>query len=295
VSETPLYVRAMLSLKGEEYRVWAYLHWRQGANESSWPKQEKIASDLGLTAEGVRKIMARLEAKGWVRILRPSHTAPGTKTEYQVTEPENTPTTVGVNTPTDVGAKGENHPNGHTSITPMAGGVNTPTAVPQHKEEHYQGTLPGNNTPPVVPQGTGGRDVLFERFWEAYPRKVGKDAARRAFAKRKPDTALLAKMLDAIETQMESQTPEERTAIATLLDGEMPKAPMLDSSREEKMAFRAMLQTKINDLLRSMRNGTGQAARVVPAPNKGNTDGKKRARIEDILYDKLLDPVAGSV
>lgn len=42
---------------------------------------------------------------------------------------------------------------------------------------------------------------LFNRFWSAYPRKVGKDAARKAFAKRKPDEALLALMSKAIAAQ----------------------------------------------------------------------------------------------
>lgn len=44
----------------------------------------------------------------------------------------------------------------------------------------------------------------FNTFWEAYPKKVGKDAARKAFDKRKPDEALLAKMLAAIRVQVQS-------------------------------------------------------------------------------------------
>jgi hypothetical protein len=42
---------------------------------------------------------------------------------------------------------------------------------------------------------------LFNRFWAAYPKKAGKDAARTAFAKRKPDEALLGQMLAAIDGQ----------------------------------------------------------------------------------------------
>lgn len=42
-------------------------------------------------------------------------------------------------------------------------------------------------------------DGLFELFWKAYPRKVGKDAARKAFDKRKPDDKLLGDMVKAIE------------------------------------------------------------------------------------------------
>lgn len=44
----------------------------------------------------------------------------------------------------------------------------------------------------------------FGEFWSAYPRKVGKDAARKAFAKRKPDAELLAKMLAAVAIQAKS-------------------------------------------------------------------------------------------
>ncbi|MCX7504540.1 hypothetical protein [Delftia tsuruhatensis] len=44
----------------------------------------------------------------------------------------------------------------------------------------------------------------FGEFWSAYPRKVGKDAARKAFAKRKPDADLLAKMLAAVAVQAKS-------------------------------------------------------------------------------------------
>lgn len=51
------------------------------------------------------------------------------------------------------------------------------------------------------PAGGGGLAARFEAFWQAYPRKVGKDAARRAFDKRKPDAALLQRMLAAIQAQ----------------------------------------------------------------------------------------------
>ncbi|MGN1057203.1 MAG: hypothetical protein ACI4QS_10880 [Comamonas sp.] len=46
---------------------------------------------------------------------------------------------------------------------------------------------------------------LFNRFWVAYPRKIGKDAARSAFAKRKPDEAMLGQMLSAIDAQKQTE------------------------------------------------------------------------------------------
>lgn len=56
-----------------------------------------------------------------------------------------------------------------------------------------------SNTP-SLPKGGG-----FDEFWSAYPKKVGKDDARKAFMRRKPDDELLASMLAAIAAQRESQ------------------------------------------------------------------------------------------
>lgn len=58
----------------------------------------------------------------------------------------------------------------------------------------------------VTPKAPKGAELLdlFDSFWAAYPRKVGKDAARRAFDKRKPDAGLLRLMLDAIADQAAS-------------------------------------------------------------------------------------------
>lgn len=52
-----------------------------------------------------------------------------------------------------------------------------------------------------TPKAPKGADVRFEAFWKAYPSKVGKDAARKAFDKRKADDPLLALMLAAIDAQ----------------------------------------------------------------------------------------------
>lgn len=46
---------------------------------------------------------------------------------------------------------------------------------------------------------------LFDEFWKAYPNKVGKDAARKAFDKRKPKRELLDSMLAALATQRTSK------------------------------------------------------------------------------------------
>ena len=70
------------------------------------------------------------------------------------------------------------------------------------------------NSTPIAP--TGGttdaekqaeteRAMLFERFWLYYPRKVGKQAARRAWDRLKPDLLLCSKMSQALKRQMSSE------------------------------------------------------------------------------------------
>lgn len=45
----------------------------------------------------------------------------------------------------------------------------------------------------------------FEEFWKAYPRKQGKENAKRAFEKRKPDRSLLTQMLQALSQHSASE------------------------------------------------------------------------------------------
>lgn len=64
--------------------------------------------------------------------------------------------------------------------------------------------------PPYPPRGDDGENQnnvylkRFDEFWAAYPRKIGKDAALKAFKKRKPSAELLGKMISAIENQKHS-------------------------------------------------------------------------------------------
>lgn len=49
------------------------------------------------------------------------------------------------------------------------------------------------------------KDNLFNRFWDAYPRKVAKPDARKKFEKIDPDEAMLQAMLKAIERSRNSE------------------------------------------------------------------------------------------
>ena len=70
--------------------------------------------------------------------------------------------------------------------------------------EHIENT-------PIPPEGgearssdTGRTDERFEEFWKAYPRKVGKGAALKAYKRIKPSADLSKAMLLAVEKQKRS-------------------------------------------------------------------------------------------
>lgn len=80
----------------------------------------------------------------------------------------------------------------------------------QHSERVPNSVQNGRHTTPLhsIPRTekeSPSDSPSFAVFWEAYPRKVGKDAARKAFAKRKPDADLLDVMLSALSAQSRSE------------------------------------------------------------------------------------------
>lgn len=56
-----------------------------------------------------------------------------------------------------------------------------------------------------TPKPPSGVDARFDEFWSAYPKKTGKDAAKKAFMARKPSPQLLADMLAAVAVQRQSR------------------------------------------------------------------------------------------
>ena len=52
--------------------------------------------------------------------------------------------------------------------------------------------------------GESADTSLFDRFWAAYPKKVGKEYAKKCFLRLKVDEALLNKMIDALAVQKQT-------------------------------------------------------------------------------------------
>ena len=78
--------------------------------------------------------------------------------------------------------------------------------VPSNQTPNTKESIEGAKAPSHPERGSGVHRFPpgFDAFWSAYPRKVGKDAAAKAFAKRRVDADLLAAMLAAVETQRHS-------------------------------------------------------------------------------------------
>jgi hypothetical protein len=76
----------------------------------------------------------------------------------------------------------------------------TPGLVPLEVEVEVEGKGKGEDK-----HLTSILDELFREFWSAYPKKIGKGAAEKAFKKAKPTALLSAKMVQAIERQKASQ------------------------------------------------------------------------------------------
>ena len=58
---------------------------------------------------------------------------------------------------------------------------------------------------PPTPHDEEAQKILFDRFWEAYPKKRGKQEARKAWDKLKPDLALCRTMSAALNREKASK------------------------------------------------------------------------------------------
>lgn len=89
--------------------------------------------------------------------------------------------------------------------TPPRNGVTSPQKYGDPPLKNREKNNTSNNIPPISPKGDVAQDVLFERFWKAYPRHLNKDRAQRAWKKLKPDMALCKVMAAALAAQKASE------------------------------------------------------------------------------------------
>lgn len=73
-----------------------------------------------------------------------------------------------------------------------------------HTKTETETKIEKEEEPPIVPQG-GTIDKRFEVFWKTYPKKVGKEAARRSWTRLKVGDAKMQVMISAVEKQASSE------------------------------------------------------------------------------------------
>lgn len=71
--------------------------------------------------------------------------------------------------------------------------------VQKHREKKKALPAPDVKALPIGEKEKTPLQRRFERFWAAYPKKTGKGAAEKSFAKFKPDDALTDRMIHAVE------------------------------------------------------------------------------------------------
>ena len=99
------------------------------------------------------------------------------------------------------GQVGGNKAKADTTIVPTTDATIVPTIPSRAEQSRDKQSIQSPQKPPVGADVTAER---FDAFWKAYPKKVGKGAAEKAFKKIKPSGDLLQRMLSAIETQKQS-------------------------------------------------------------------------------------------
>lgn len=147
-------------------RLYGLLDDYAGAHDQPFPKRATIAASMGCSVDTVDRAIAALEAAGWL-VRQPRWRDDGGQSSnlyLLAAEP-------------DQGGAAEMRPPSRTGAQGGAAGVR-----PQEGEPH-------EGEPPSAPQGGRPRrrreaqdgDPAWEAFWQAYPRKTGKGAARRAW------------------------------------------------------------------------------------------------------------------
>jgi len=175
--KTPMWVQALLdaNLTPTEFRVWSYLAWRQGKNGSAWPSIHRIATDLRLSDSTVHRAIDTLVRRGRLTKKLPKISGRTHTNRYQIN---------GITHDRVSSEKGVT--GGRKRVSPMTAKHKTMNTT--QSLDHWA-------------NGQGG----FDRFWNAYPRKVKKAHAQRIWQKINPTSEMVEQIVAAVERHRESE------------------------------------------------------------------------------------------
>jgi len=155
-------------------RLWGILD-RIAARDRLWPGRQYLADRLGCSTDTVDRRVTELRTAGWLGVRRRGQ---GRTNLYQLHDrPEAAPT------PT---------PKAAPAPTPEPASVQTLEAAPAPREREQGKREVGSDT-------RAAADAAFAAWWAEYPRKVGKPAARKAFARAVKAGATLEQLADGLD------------------------------------------------------------------------------------------------
>jgi len=231
-------------------RIALHLHVDSGKCD---PGYDALAAELGMSKRSIIRIVAMLEHTGWIEVARPGHHQPnrffllrgdrGDKTQSplrgdKTVSPQNTSEVTDSNVRGDRISTSEvthvvTHKAKRKQIKRKAKEESDSPAVALRDEN--KGTPDERNlfgkteSGPQAPRKTQGDrrsaaddGEAFDRFWAAYPRRVAKEAARKAYGKAiergATDAALLAGA-QRYAAERKDQDPKYTKHPATWLNG----------------------------------------------------------------------------
>lgn len=170
----------------------ALADWSDDDGGSLYPSMSAIAKKVGVSRCQAQRLVQSLKADGLLSVVANAHGgAPGDVPHYRLHLDRFSTLTGSASATGSVSARGS---------ADASRGV-----APMHKTGSTHATLTTiepSIEPSLLCAGSANR---FDTFWAAYPRKVNKPAAKKAFLKLNPNTALLEQMIAAIEMQHQSE------------------------------------------------------------------------------------------
>lgn len=173
-------------IPGEAVKVFGVLHRYGSTPDKCFPSLRIVAGKAGLTVRSVRRHVALLEAKGWLRrITRMAERGDQDSNAYQLFA-QPTPPDTGVTTP------GQECPTPRTEMTGPPGQIchDPPDTGVRQKRAIEREPLNENGQSPhatvidiTTRQERETAPTFDDDFWPVWPRKVGKLDARKAWAK----------------------------------------------------------------------------------------------------------------
>ena len=155
-------------------RLWGILD-RVAARDRLWPGRQYLAGRLGCSTDTVDRRIGELRAGGWLTVRRRGQ---GRTNLYGL----------------------HDRPESAAAPTPDPAPVQRPESAPVPTLESAPvRSNPEGDKREEVSDTRGATDEAFAEWWSTYPRKVGKPAARKAFAGAMKGGATLEQLTEGLE------------------------------------------------------------------------------------------------